>query len=381
MPTPPLDPAEYHKVIEAWREAGQSVKNGAILLGMEYSRFKTRLDRAKADGLHLSPGARGVIDRARLSYLEAKGGWIHNYDQDGKKLGTTRWALSPDELSEDTLERIKAAFVDMTPAAPVAAPETVLGDLCNVLPLYDVHWGMSSWGAETGGPDYDLDLARDDLMRGMEAVLSIAPRADTCVLILGGDLTHADDDTGLTPASKHPLDVAARMYRVIDTAIAIVKYAINRALQHHARVVVRVLRGNHDENSHRAIAFALREWLADNPRASIDMDPRELFQFQWGRAALFAQHGDKMKPVDLALKLSDVCPFWSESPHRYAYTGHKHRMAAERIGGLNWERLEPFAPADVYGASWVNRRAMKIDTYHKQRGRIATAIDPLERAA
>lgn len=378
MPTPPLTQEQLLEAIAAWRDTGNSYQRGAAKLGMNYFKFRSRVDAAKSQGLHLSQGAQNVVSRAGLVPSEARGGWIHDYDNEGRKIGTTRWS-APSDLPEDTLDRIRSAFEGIDRAPMIGAPVDTVADLCNVLPLYDVHWGMAAWGEETGGDDYDLTLACDDLMRGMEAVLATAPRADTCLLILGGDLTHADDDTGLTPGHKHPLDVTSRMFRVIDTAIAIIKYAVTRALQHHRRVVIRVLRGNHDENSHRAIAFALREWAAGNDRATVDMDPREIFQFQWGRSAIFAQHGDKMKPVDLALKLSDVCQFWSESPHRYAYTGHRHRMAAERIGGLNWERLEPFAPTDMYGASWVNRRAMKIDTYHVKRGRIATAIDPLER--
>lgn len=378
MAARPHDDAALSAAIHAWQSNGQSILKAAEQLGLNYNTLKTRLTIAKSRGFHLSPGARHVINRANLAPIEAKGGWIHDYDKDGKKIGTTRWA-APDDALDDSLERIRTAFEGMTPARMIQPPEHTAQDLCNVLPLYDVHWGMAAWGDETGDVDYDLTLARDDLMRGMEAVLSTAPKADTCVLLLGGDLTHADDNSAQTPQSKHPLDVAARMHVVTDSAISIIKYAVTRALEHHSRVIIRVLRGNHDINSHRAISFALREWLAGNTRASIDMDPRELFMFQWGRSAIFGQHGDKMKPVDLALKLSDVCQFWSAAPHRYAYTGHMHRMAAERIGGLNWERLEPFAPSDAYGATWVNRRAMKIDTYHKQRGRVATAIDPLER--
>jgi hypothetical protein len=330
-------------------------------------------------GYHLSPGARSVVDAAGLSGREAKGGWLHSYDEDGKKIGATRWAAVDTETQEGFLERVRNAFDGITPLKPIKAPERVFDDLCNVLPLYDMHWGMAAWGAETGHDDYDLELATDDLMLGMEAVLSIAPQAKRCVLIFGGDLLHADDNTAQTPGSKHNLDVAARMFKVTDSAIAIIKYAVTRALEHHDEVVIRVLRGNHDPNSHRAIAFALREWCRNNERINVDMDPGEIFMMQWGRSAIFGQHGDKMKPINLALKLSDICRFWSECRHRYAYTGHLHSLSAERIGGLNWERLEPFAPSDVYGASWVNRRAMKIDTYHKMRGRIATAIDPLER--
>jgi len=348
-------------------------------LGVPDVSARRHIRKLVASGYHLSPGAKDVVDAARLSGLEAKGGWLHSYDADGKKIGATRWTAVDAETQEGFLERVRSAFDGLTPLGRIDAPQSVSDDLCNVLPLYDVHWGMAAWGAETGHDDYDIELATDDLMLGMEAVLSIAPRAGRCVLILGGDLLHADDNTAQTPGGKHNLDVAARMFKATDSAIAIIKYAVTRALEHHNEIVIRVLRGNHDTNSHRAVAFALREWCRDNDRVTVDMDPGEIFMMQWGRSAIFGQHGDKIKPINLALKLSDICKFWSECRHRYAYTGHLHSMSAERIGGLNWERLEPFAPSDAYGASWVNRRAMKIDTYHKIRGRIATAIDPLER--
>ena len=383
MPTPRLTDEQCQEAWDAYVAADFKATRAAAALGLASSTYENRLRQAKERGMHLSQGAQRVVKAAGLSGTEAKGGWIHDYETgpDGKryKIGTTRWAAEDKAAQENLLARLAAAFEDVTPAAPVARPADTKGDLCNVIPLFDCHWGLSAWGEETGDVDYDLALAREDLMRGLETVMSTAPKADTAVLILGGDFLHANDNTAQTPASKHSLDVASRQFRALDTGIAIIKYAVLRALQHHDRVVVRVLRGNHDEDSHRSIAFALREWTALNERATVDMDPRELFMLQWGRTALFAQHGDKMKPVDLALKLSDVCPFWSASPHRYAYTGHRHSLAAERIGGLNWERLEPFSPADMYGASWVNRRAMKIDTYHKQRGRIGTVLDPLER--
>ena len=390
MPTPPLSDEEAktawrfyveheHKiytmvpVYNEWRK-----QNG--LKEIAETTVNHHIKVARTRGFHLSDGARNAVDRARLNPTEARGGWIHDYDADGKKIGTTRWKAE-EAAERDALERIRAAFEGMTPEQKIAPPESVSEDLCNVLPFFDVHWGMSAWGEETDDQDYDLKLARDDVMMGLESVLSTAPRADTCIMILGGDFLHSDNDDGLTYHSKHSLDMAGRQYQAIDSGIEIIKYATKRILQQHNRVVIRVLRGNHDPHSHRTISFALREWLADNERAEVDMHPREIFMRQWGRAAIFAQHGDKMKPNDLAHRIADICPFWSDAPHRHAYTGHKHQMAAQRIGGLNWERLEPFAPSDAYGASWVNRRGIKIDTYDKRRGRIATAIDPLERAA
>lgn len=381
MPTPKMSHEMKLEAVQAWQQADYSVADGARILGINYHTFRGRLDAGKRAGLHLSEGARAAVDNARLSPVEAQGGWIHNYDDDGKKIGTTRWTPVKNALDEDTLARVRLAFEGMAPLKRIVPPQAFAADTCNVLPFYDVHWGMAAWGAETGGLDYNLHLARDDVMRGLEAVLARAPRAKECILLLGGDLLHANDNSAQTPAHKHPLDVAARMHQATDTLIDVLKYTVIRALEHHEHVTVRVLRGNHDEDSHLGVAFALREWLRDQPNADIDMDPRDLFMFQWGRVALFGHHGDRSGPTDFALKLSDVCKFWSECVHRYAYTGHKHAMESKRIGGLNWERLEPFAPADVYGSTWTNRRGLKMDSYDRQRGRVNTAFDPLERDA
>jgi hypothetical protein len=379
MGAPRLDVELYQEVITAWRDNGNSLVKGSNALKMEYSLFHNRLKVAKAMGLHLSDGAKRVVERAALSYTEAKGGWIHDYNEDGRKVGTTRWAVDETIANEDTLARIKASFERLKPIGKITPPTIVNEDLCNVIPLYDVHWGMAAWGKETGDQDYDIELAHDDMMMGLESLLAAAPQAKRCVLLLGGDFLHANDDNHQTPKSKHPLDVTGRMYDTLETAISLLKYVVMRTLQHHQEVVIRVLRGNHDEFSHLVLTFALNEWLSENDRATVMMDPQEIFMMRWGRAAIFGQHGDKMKPINLALKLSDICPFWSDCRHRYAYTGHLHTLTSERIGGLNWERLEPFAPSDVYGASWVNRRAMKLDTYHNVRGRVGTFLDPLER--
>lgn len=379
MPTPPISDDELRRALDAQRQFHGSVRQAAEHLGINYYTLRSRLRIARDRGLHLSNGARHVVDRAQLGYREAKGGWIHDYDESGKKIGTTRWAAEEEALSEDALLRIRSAFEGMAPLKRVAAPQDFAADTCNVIPWYDVHWGMAAWREETGHEDYDFALARDDVMRGLEAVLSRAPRAKRGILLLGGDLLHADDNSAKTPGHKHPLDVAGRMYQATDTLIEVLKYSVIRALEHHDEIVVRVLRGNHDENSHRAVAFALREWLRDQPNATIDMNYRDVFMHQWGRTALFGHHGDKQAPKDFTLKLADICPFWSDCPHRYAYTGHKHTMEAQRIGGMNWERIEPFAPADVYGAAWTNRRGIKIDSYDLKRGRVNTALDPLER--
>ena len=385
MPTPPISDDVLREVVAAWRDTGQSIQRGAVLYGERHgpipeATFHSRMKRAKARGLHLSSGARTVIDRARLDYAEARGGWIHDYDADGKKVGTTRWSAPAEDASEeDVLARMAAAFASIPAAPAVAAPTHVEEDLCALWPLYDVHWGMHAWGLETGGHDYDLKLAGADLRGAFDRVLAMTPACAEAVLLLGGDFFHGDDSTNQTPKSRHNLDVDGRLFKTIDTAIEAIDYAIQQIQTKARSVTVRVLRGNHDEHSHMYLTFALAERFRGS-RVTVQKDPRDLFMFQWGRASIFAQHGDKMKPEDFVLRLADVCPFWSATRHRYAYTGHRHSMAARRIGGVHWEQLDAFCPPDAYGSTWTSRRAFKAEVFHRHAGRVLSAHDPLERA-
>jgi hypothetical protein len=164
---------------------------------------------------------------------------------------------------EDVAERIRAALEGLTPAAPVIAPESVMADLCAVYPLMDAHVGMQAWGKETGGQDYDLTLAAQDMRQAFAKVLALTPAAEKAVLLIGGDYFHSDDTRAETPASKHKLDMDGRFHKVLDVGIAIIAETVDRLLAKHASVTVRVLRGNHDPHSH--LVLTLGSAIAWNP--------------------------------------------------------------------------------------------------------------------
>jgi hypothetical protein len=332
-------------------------------------------------GLHLSPGARGVVNAASLSGTEATGGWLHSYDAEGRKLGATYWRAPTQDLPDDTIDRIRAAFEGMAPAPPVPQPERVMADLCNVFPMFDVHWGMLAWGRETNGQDYDLELAASDLNQAVESVVGMVPFAKQAVIIIGGDFFHVDDSSNETPKSRHKQDTAAKYQKIVATAIDSLKLAVARIQSRHERTLIRVIRGNHDEHSHTVLTFALAERYRNDSTVTVERNPSELFMFQWGRSAIFAHHGDKAPPERQALYLSDICPFWSETRHRHYYTGHIHKDVARDVGPLRWESLRAFCPPDSYaaGMGYASRRALRADTYHVRNGRVLTAHDPIER--
>lgn len=368
---------KQQEAMDAYNKYG-SERAAADALGVTRNAVRDRMKGAK---LKLSEGAMRAVENAGLSVAEAKGGWIHNYDDEGRKIGTTRWAPE-DDAPEDVLERIRAAFDGLMPAPPIAPPAQVMDDLLTLYPLMDAHLGMHSWGRETG-LDYDLKLAVEDMRRAFAKVAARSPASHTAVLLVGGDYFHADDSQAETPTSKHKLDVDGRHFKVLEDGVAILAEVADGLRAKHSALIVRVLRGNHDPHSHMVLTFALAERYKDDSRVTIQRNPRDLFMHQWGESAIFAHHGDRGKPEQMALYLSDICPFWSATKHRHYFAGHKHRDEVLDLGSVRIERLRAFCPPDAYaaGMGYGGRRNLQSVTFDKRDGLVARALDPILRDA
>ena len=326
------------EAVAAFKRTG-SVAKAAREMGLGERNFKRLLDRAG-----MTPDARTDyrLDPAIKNGMEAVGtrmvpalAWAKVPPKDGE-IGYSLMLRPEAEQPEAVAERIREALEGMDAAEPVVAPETVMADLCAVYPLMDAHVGMMAWGRETGSQDYDLDHAAKDMRHAFAKILALTPAAEQSILLIGGDYFHSDDTLAETPANRHKLDVDGRFWKVLDVGIAIIAETILHLLQKHARVHVRVLRGN---------------------------------------------HGDKGKPQQMALYLSDVCPFWSDTRHRHYLTGHIHHDQAKDIGPLRHESLRAFCPPDAYAASmgYGGRRALQSMTFHKVDGLVLRALDPIDR--
>ena len=373
MAAPGFAPGVIDEAVAAVQKYG-SVAAASRALGIPDSTLRRRYLAADVDpAISASMEAVGTMMVPQLAWAKTK-------SEDGISYSVL---LKPVANAEDVLERIRAAFEGMATAEPVTPPYRVLDDLCSVYPVMDLHLGMHAWGRETGGASYDLKLACQDIRQAFAKVIAITPDSAEAVLILGGDTLHADNDDAETPKSKHKLDVDGRHFKVLETAVEILAETVDLLLAKHSRLTVRVLRGNHDETAHLVLTFALAERYRAETRVVVEKDPRDLFQKQWGKCAIFAHHGDKAKPQQMAMYLSDICTFWSDTRHRHLLTGHVHQDAARDIGPLRWESLRAFCPPDAYAASmgFGGRRALQVLTFHKADGLVIRALDPIERAA
>ena len=369
--------------VEAFKRTG-NVSEAAREFGINHRDFQRLLDRAGftpdvRKDYRLDPAIKDGMQAIGTNMVPALA-WAKIPPKDGE-IGYSLMLKPEAEPPEAVADRIRAALEGMEPAEPVLAPESVMADLCAVYPLMDAHVGMMAWGRETGSQDYDLGHAAQDMRHAFAKVLALTPAAEQAILLIGGDYFHSDDTRSETPANRHKLDVDGRFWKVLDVGIGIIAETIHRLLQKHASVLVRVLRGNHDPHSSMTLNFALAERYRNDARVTVEKDPRDLFMFQWGKCAIFAHHGDKGKPQQMALYLSDVCPFWSQTRHRHYLTGHVHHDHAKDLGPLRHESLRAFCPPDAYaaGMGYGGRRALQSMTFHKADGLVLRALDPIDR--
>lgn len=271
-------------------------------------------------------------------------------------------------------ELIRAMGQKIQPIAEVVPVFSGDEDLLAMYPVVDVHLGQLSWHPETG-EDYDLSIARSEFKRSVGELLLDMPLARTALIVILGDYFHADNNNAETSRSKNRLDVDSRHRKAKFVGMELAVWFIDMALQQHQRVIVHVSRGNHDEESSAALAMALYFRYLENPHVEVDIDPKELWSFEWGTTMLGFTHGDRIKAQDMpGVMAGQWAELWGRTKYRFAYSGHYHREVkgpvADEKHGARWEILPAFTAKDAFNKSIGSSslRVIKGLVFHKERG-------------
>lgn len=315
--------------------------------------------------------------RGRLSSAERLGGVSTLYRLDGEDGAILEWvktkadhrSLSPDELKQQIREALDGYI---PPSHHTVAPDRVDSDLATVYICADWHVGLLSWAKETGH-NYDLKIGQKTIQTAMTRLFSTTPSASQAVILGLGDLLHSDNYDGKTARSQNILDVDGRYPKMLRAACELILFTIGLALQKHESVLVRILPGNHDEQSAIAVSLAVQMYYANEPRVTVDDDAGRFWWWSWGKVLLGATHGDKAKMKDLPLLMAARNPeAWGKAKFRHCYTGHIHTQTGIEMSGVTVESFQtPVAPdswhvAHGYGA----QRSCQAITHHKDQGEI-----------
>ena len=271
-------------------------------------------------------------------------------------------------------ERVKEVFAGLERSAePLPSPAETNVDLLTLIPLPDLHLGLHAWGREAG-ENWDLKTAMRVYKDTMTQVSACSPASDTAVVLGGGDWLHANTNEYRT-SSGNVLDGDGRIDKVIDAAIDLGVFQIDLALRKHRIVIVRILKGNHDEYASIALVHAIAAWYRDEPRVIVDKDPSLFWWHQHGEVLLGATHGHAAKVTDMPLIMANRKPKeWGETKHRYVHMFHIHHKT-QRIfenGGVIAESHQSPVAQDSYhfGKGYLSGRSMQSITYHLTKGEI-----------
>lgn len=415
MSAPPISDEVLRHTVEAWWRHERAHAPAAAELGVTTACLSHRLRTASKRGLMIRDAYTGKtmpgFEIANLTTVTDKDGNVVRTSMrqrpergpkfelpPGQAIGRTtlhldadghiieQWPrVGPGERDPVEMARlIKEALNGIDAAPPVDAPCDAETDICNLIPLSDWHIGLHTWGREVG-ENWDLKIAEQRISASMDRVLARAPVADTGIVLGGGDLTHNDDRTNATPASKHQLQVDGRYPLVLQTAIRLVAHTIDRALLRHKRVIVRVLEGNHDPHAHVAVTYAMVERYRLEPRVEVDCDPSLFWCYPFGKVMLAATHGHTLKghaTREMPSLMATLWPaIWGATRHWYAHTFHLHHKEkqVDENGGVETRVHQAPIPRDVYafGKGYVAGRSLGAITYHRESGYRGEAVEAL----
>jgi len=368
----------YNKEIENWQDLLKEFAEGASLteLSKKYNIHKSSLKYklAKA-GKTKDSRFKGKVDILRDA---PEGQFIKKVssllDADGNV--KIQW-VSTNKKDEDRYKAFKQAIesvtTQITPASPRKHTKHTNKDMMTVYSIGDAHIGLLAHHLETG-EDHDLKIAEEDLLKAMGMLVTQSLPTQTAFIVDVGDFFHADNALNETAAHGNKLDVDGRYAKVLDIGLNLTVKLVEEALTKHKNVIWRSAIGNHNEHSAIMMSAFLKAWFKDEPRVTIADTPNMFYYHTFGKNLIGVTHGHTVKAEKLGEVMSVDCKSkWSETNHRYWYTGHIHHQSVKEFTNCIVETFNTLAGKDAWHSSYGYRskQSMKAITLHKEFGEVS----------
>jgi hypothetical protein len=248
-------------------------------------------------------------------------------------------------------------------------------DILVEYPIGDPHVGMLAWGKETGGEDYDLEIAERLHVEAMSKLVNLAPRSAIGIVANLGDFFHTSNYSGLSQ-SGHRLDVDSRLPKMIEVGVRMLTAMVDLALGRHDQVLLYNVIGNHDMELALALSTIMKAYYRLEPRVQVPTAelPRKHHYYQFGKVLLGFTHGDRTKGRDLPTLMAehDKGRPWGATEFRYFHHGHVHSDNKAEFPGCIVESFRNLPPNDAWHASerWRSGSDMTAIVHHRNHGEI-----------
>ncbi|MEI9428673.1 helix-turn-helix domain-containing protein [Mesorhizobium sp. Cs1299R1N3] len=401
-----LENDEILRRLAIFREAG-SKRKAADIIGITRATLQKTLRRASERGLDgllagqtvpegyivqshsITRDADGYIERTSIKTRADKGGeFVKPADHllkgmsvltDGEDRILLKWHKTDRDLKDtiDKAEIIRQAFEDFVPSAPfIIRPQRTLADRLTVYIFCDWHVGLFAYGKETGGPDWDLSIAKRVLLQSIADLIEQTPKSKRAVILGLGDLLHADNSRNMTERSGNILDVDTRYAKTLSATSDLLVEGSEMVAAKHDEIELVLKPGNHDPNSTVGLVQAMRMYWRNTERVEVDDSPNPFYWKRFGVNLIGGTHGDNAKIPDMPLIMANMRKQdWADTFTRHFHTGHIHHDTVKEIGGVHvWSHRAPVAQ-DAYHAAngYLSGRSMRACNYDYERGTTGTS--------
>ena len=130
-------------------------------------------------------------------------------------------------------------------------------------------------------------------------------------------------------------------------------WMIDMFLEYSDEVEVIYVPGNHDEFVGWHIIHWLTAYYKDNSKIVFDDSPRYRKYISYGNTAMMFNHGDTIKPQNLATMFpAEYKEKWSQHDNFYVFTGDKHHEVTQSFNGIKFFQIPAFSSAK---SQWDDR--------------------------
>jgi len=342
----------------------------------------------------LGVGGRTVrLTLEKIRRKAAESGWTETFDarrfvDTGQKVigkstftkddeGNNVWIkTSTAKAAADLAEAVSDSIKLLKPWPKVKAPNKIQKDLCTLYTITDYHIGAYSWARETGD-DWDINIAQQVLMNGVNDLISGSPNSEQAVFCQLGDFLHWDGLIAVTPTAKNVLDADGRFEKLTEIATECCVNIVNMLLQRHKKVHIVMAEGNHDIAASVWLRLLMKQLFGKNDRVTVDDSPFPYYIFEWGNTFLGFHHGHLARIKQMPAKFySEFAKEMGNSNYRYLHTGHLHQKEVIEDAGVVVERHPTLSARDAHGSRGFSKtiRAAQTITYDKNSGEIGRTV-------
>ena len=298
------------------------------------------------------------------------------YDADGNI--KQQWVKTQADLEAQN-QLFLAAIEEISSGIPRYAQEekaSLTDNNSNYMNLYtltDYHLGMMAWGLESG-VDWNTKISEETFYKSIGRMVDQSAPAAIGVLNLQGDFLHTDMMEAVTPTNHHSLDTDVRFPQLIEVAVRSIKYAVDKMLTKHPKVVLLIAQGNHDIASTHWLQMLFKMYYENTPEVNVVVSPNPYYCIEFGKTMLVVHHGHKADVGKMSSSVAGLFPkVWGNTEYRYAHMGHRHHKIIKENFGLIVEQHQALAPKDAYSAhgGYIAERGANVITYSKDHGEVS----------